>query len=278
MKIDRFAIGLAITLLLIEVGCGQHKPRLYEGKVVDEDGAPLQGVSVALCYIGWHWDWSMPGGFPLTWDHVYCSDTVTTDQLGTYRIIFDGPPSTYIRARHKDWVQTKNFQANEPRKERPVVLVSRKIHQQRRIWQEKERENSFRQRKSDESSIDYYCRVVRKRSGTIELLYHGERVKVVQGLLLETDKAIFAMTGSYNTAQTMAAELIVGDTGLNRLEPLLDRFIVLSDKTMCGKNMYLIRSAHNTGRVLSALSKTESINIEVPSLRAVFTMKIWKPE
>ncbi len=271
---DRTTKALVVILLLTGTGCGSYETRMYEGKVVDEEGLPINGVSITLCYVGWHWDWTMPGGFPLTWDHLYCSDTETTDQLGNYRISFAGPPSTMIYARHEDWVQVKNFLTKNSR----VVLVRREIYQQRRASQEEEKEKAFRQRKPGESGIEYYCRVVRPRANTIELRYHGQRVKVIQALLVESDKTIFAASAPYNTAQTMANEIIIGDIGLNGVRPVLDNFTVLSDRSNCGNNMRLIRSVHHDDRDLSALHKTEKTNIEIPSLRAIFEMNVWRLE
>lgn len=271
---NKVAKTLVVILFLIGTGCGSYETRIYEGEVVDEEGLPINGVSVTLCYVGWHWDWNMPGGFPLTWDHLYCSDTVTTDQFGNYRIFFSGPPSMIIYARHEGWVQTKSFSTKAPR----VVLVRRETEQQRRESREEAREKTFRQRKAGESGIEYYCRVVRKRADSIELHYHGQRVKIIQALLVESDKTIFAVTGSYNAAQTMASELLIGDIGLNGVQPMLNSFTVLSDKLNCGNNIHLIRSVHHDSSGLSALYKTEKINIEVPSLRAIFSMKIWNLE
>ena len=194
--------------------------------------------------------------------------------MATIEYFFAGPPSTFIHARHEEWVQTKSFLAKESR----VVLVRRDIDHQRRASREEEREKTFRKRRSGESGVEYYCRVIRKRADAIELDYHGERVKVIQALLVESHKATFAVIGKYNTAQAMASELIMGDIGLNGVQTMPENFTVLSDKSNCDNNMYLIRSVHYDGNDLSTLYKAERIDVEVPSLRAIFTMKLWNFE
>ena len=112
---------VAICLMLFMIGCTSYDKKNYEGKVVDEEGKPIEGASVLLCYTGWDWDWSMAGGVPLVMGQPFCSEPVVTDELGKYKVVFAGPPSTTILARRRGWIQTKSVLADSGR----VVLVAR---------------------------------------------------------------------------------------------------------------------------------------------------------
>lgn len=270
-KYRRLILGVFV---LVGAGCTSYESKLYEGKVVDEQGAPIQTVSLILCYVGWAWDWSMAGGFPLVIDHVFCSDPVVTDQSGSYMVDYAGPPSTYIIARHPDWIQTRNFLAKDNR----VVLVRRELHQQRLARKEEEREKAFRKRRPGESGSEYYCRVVRKRSSKIELIYHGQRIKISDNLLIQDGKAIFALTGPYDAVHDIANDLIIGEIGLNGVQPLLGNIAALPETTSCDNKMYFIGSTGLGNSDLSALLNADDVKIEVPGLRAIFAIKTWKLE
>ncbi|HFD32624.1 MAG TPA: hypothetical protein ENJ28_07985 [Gammaproteobacteria bacterium] len=263
---------ILVFLVLAGTSCTSYETKLYEGKVVDEQGDPIQNVSIKLCYVGLSWDWNMAGGFPLTLDHAYCSDSVVTDQSGDYKVVFAGPPSTFIIARHPDWVQTKNFLANDNR----VVLVRRDINKQRIAKKEKEREKVFRQRKPHESVFEYYCRVIRKRSNEIEIIYHGYQIKVSDALLVHNDKAIFALYGPQDVVRDVAKEVVIGAIGLNDVQETTGNITVFPNTANCDSNTYFIVSIIHDSRKPSISRNEDITKIEFPGIRAAFTMKIWK--
>ncbi len=270
-KYRRFILCLFV---LVGAGCTSYESKLYEGKAVDEQGAPIQNISIILCYVGWDWDWTMSGGFPLIMGQPFCSDPVVTDQFGNYKVDFGGPPSTIIIARHPDWIQTRSFLAKGNR----VVLVRRETYQQRHAREEEQREEAFQQRKPGESGFEYYCRVVKNRSNKIELIYHGQRVKFLDNLLIDDGKAIFALTGPYDAVRDIAKELIIGEVGLNGVKPSLDNFVVFPETTNCGNETYFIGSMGDGSGDFYALRNADSTKIEVIGLQAVFAMKVWNLE
>lgn len=241
--------------------------------MVDEHGAPIPNVEITLCYLGWGWDWDMSGGFPLVMGKSYCADPVITDQRGNYKVYFSGPPSTFILARHKDWVQRKSFLA----KENLVVLISKYIYDNRLAEQEANREKAFRQRKPNESGVEYYCRVISKRSSKIDIDYHGHRINLDKTLFVGSGKAIIAVTGPYNVVQSLADDLVIREKGLEAKLHFVDSFVALPQTTRCRGKMYYIETM-NYITPTTKPNKDGSVKVEIPSLHAVFTMQIWIQE
>lgn len=264
--------GVVICVFLVLTGCTSYDPKTYSGEVVDEQDSPIQGVEIILCYTGWDWDWSMAGGFPLSMGIPHCSDAVLTDGQGRYRVEFAGPESTYIIARHKDWRQPRGFQADEGR----VVLVRKDAYNQRAASQEAAKEREFRRRRSDESGVDYYCRVVRRRSGTVALDYHGQRIEVVQAILADRGNVIVGVTGAYEAVKALSGEVVILGRALQDSRASIDRFDVLPEKDRCADNMYVIRSSGYSDPAL--LEGGDSVWVEVPSIRASFKAQVWNSE
>ena len=262
---------ITVFALLAISGCSSYETRIYEGEVVDERNTPIKDVAITLCYTGWDWDWNMAGGFPLVMGHPFCSDTVFTDDRGKYKVTFAGPPGTSILARHRHWVQTKTFLANGGR----VVLVNKDIYNKRIANQEAEKEQVFRRRTPNESALDYYCRVVRKRSHKIELLYQGHRITIAQSLLADQGKVILGVIGSYDIVQALSDNLIVFEQTQDGLRSLFESFEVSPEKSQCGNNMHFIVSSGY--RHLSSLENIESVEVEVGG-QGMFTVGVWRPE
>ncbi len=250
-------------ILLLGVGCSSYESKLYKGKVVDEQGSPIQNVSIILCYTGWDWDWSMDGGFPLTMGHPFCSDPVITDQNGNYSVFFAGPPSTFIHARHQYWVQTKGFLAKNNR----VVLIHKQQHN-KRLAEEGARK---KKRKLGETSIEYYCRVLRKQS-KIEVVYNGQRVKIVPEFLLSNGRLLFAVVGPYSSVKFLAEEITINKEIIAGNEVIVSDFVVLPKRERCGEKMFFIRS--NVPYLPYSLGEMERVRLYVPSARAGFPMRI----
>ena len=263
-------IILLTVALLFGVSCTDYATKQYEGKVVDEQGEPIQNVEVTLCYTGWDWDWSMPGGFPLTMGKPFCSETVTTDRFGNYKATFAGPQSTVLYARHPEWVQTRSFLAKNNR----VVMIRREEYNRRRADKEAKRENAFRRRVTGESDTEYYCRVIRQRSENIEMVYHGRRVKIFQ-TLMSNGHLLFAGKGVYDDIKAIAKEMSVSID--NAGEQLLsDDFTVLPDTISCGDDIYFI--ATKSYVYTTELNSGEKVNAILSGLRAGFPMYIWEQQ
>ena len=258
-----------IYALLTVAGCTSSEPKLYEGKVVDEQGNPVEGVSIILCYVGWGWDWSMAGGFPLVMGKSFCSAPVLTDNSGKYKVAFAGPASTFVVARHKAWTQLESFLADENR----VVLIRKDIYDKRIVDHEDRNERAYRERRPDESDTDYYCRVVQKRFDKIELNYRGQRIKIVQSLFAVQGKLVFGVIGSYDAVQALADDVLVSGRVPDGSYALIENFEALAEKARCGDSMYFIQSRGND--LLSALENAGSARIEVRSIRAVFAAQVW---
>jgi len=264
---------ISICLLLTVSACTSYDSKLYEGKVVDEQGSPIKDVSITLCYLGWDWDWSMPGGFPLVMGKSFCSDTVLTDTFGQYKVVFSGPPSTFILANHKDWMQLKSFLASGSK----VELIQKDVYNQRIANQEREKERAFRMRRQGESEIDYYCRVIQRRSDKVDLVYLGKRITITQTLLSNQGKVVFGVAGPYDIVQVLSGDIVLfawPPDGRPRL--LVKNFGTLSEKDMCGDSTYFIKSSDSTSP--NVFNTASSIKMKIESVRAVFVTKVWNQE
>ena len=254
--------------LLFGVGCTSYETKQYEGKVVDEKGAPIQNVEVKLCYTGWDWDWSMQGGFPLTMDHSFCSEPVTTDRVGNYKVVFAGPPSTFLIARHNDWIQVKSYLAKNNR----VVMIRREEEVRRRTNQEAKQERAYRQRIMGESDTEYYCRVIRGRSRNIEISYHGRQVKIIQALM-SNGHLLFAAKGVYDDVKSIAKETSISIDNAGK-QILSDDFTTLHSSISCDKDIYFIEARSYS--YTTNLNSIEEVNIILTKLQIGFSMDVWE--
>ncbi|HIE56229.1 MAG TPA: hypothetical protein EYP90_13835 [Chromatiaceae bacterium] len=134
----------------------------------------------------------------------------------------------------------------------------------------------YRYKHEDESALDYYCRVVWKRSDKIELIYQGYRIKIVQSLVAEQGKAVFGVIGSYEVIKALSDDVIVFEQTQDGLRSLIESFEVSPEKMQCGKNMHFIVSSGY--RYLSPLENIERVDCHIPSLRVAFPMKIRRIE
>ena len=265
--------GLVIASLLALTACSSHETKRYAGKVVSERGEPIKNVSIKLCYLGWDWDWSMQGGFPLVMGQSFCSDPVLTDDRGRYTVFFAGPPSTFVLANHKDWVQARSFLADAD----SVVLIRRDLYQQRIQRQEQEKEKRFRKKKPGETETEYYCRVIQSRSDKVDLRYRGARITVTQSLLASRGKLMFGVAGPYGIVQALAGDAALlerSSDGRTRL--LIGNFEALPQQTGCGDGIYFISSS--AGAVPALIAAASTLLIKVESIRAVFGTSVWGQE
>jgi len=261
--LKRFQIAILVAVLISTVGCTSYEPKTYEGKVVDEQENPISGAAVRVCYIGW--GFGDNGG--VVWDKVYCSDPATTDEHGTYKIEFAAPASGVLRAKKDEWHQSKSFMANNNR----VVLVRWKDYIRRNKERQRASERSFRRKMVNENEIDYYCRVVRNRSGSVDLIIGGKRVKIFQTLLIQ-EKPLFGVSGPYDTVELMAKEVI-----LKKEEPsgeTASDFTALPKNISCENKIYFIQTkSHDYPHFLDIPDKIE---VNIPTERAAFTMNVWR--
>ncbi len=265
-----FSVLLA-CLFFLESGCTSYESKVYKGKVVDKQGNPVQNVIVQLCYTGWKWDWNMEGGFPLTMDHPFCSEPVLTGRSGNYKVVFAGPVNTKVFARHKDWIQEQDFIATDNR----VVMIRLKEYNRRHAEQAAPKERIFSQRRPGEADPEYYCRVVRKRSGKIDLIYKGQRVTLFQSLL-HNGKPLFAVSADYELAESIAEEIRITKPASAGGEVLFADFIALPENTLCADGTFLVQAVNY--RNPGSEERSEEVTAHLPGSRAAFPMYIWREE
>ncbi len=253
-------IVFAILFLLAQAGCS-HKSQAITGKVVDESGNPLSGVTVSACYTGWGW-----ASGSLVWDKSYCSKPGLTNEAGSYVINFKGPSNMRLMARKEGWIQLRNFNTRDSH----IVLTSREEYNARQRAQEKSRESAFLRRRPGESDTAYYCRVILFRVHSINIEYQGETISITQALLEygDTGNAFFALRGSTRAASSFAGEAQFVFNG----KPVSGNFSLRSDGTSCKSDVHIIQAT-----ILDFVSVSDDrIEMLVPSIRAGWDMKIWE--
>ncbi len=267
LSIKNIQITVFLAASLLGSACTSHDSRLYEGKVFDQQGKPVSDVTVRICYIGW--GLGEAGG--VIWDKVYCSETVVTDESGIYKVKFAAPPSAYLLARKKDWVQINNFLARDNR----IILVQKKDYLRRQVEQEARKERIFLERKPNESNTEYYCRVIRKRSDKVTMNYRDHNVTFFQ-TLMHSGKPLLAIKGSYDLVKPIADELIIREGMTNGGKILYEKFIILPRNIACNKEIYFIQA--DTLKYPSLPDNMHKVEATVPGMHAGFSMNIWKQE
>lgn len=144
------------------------------------------------------------------------------------------------------------------------------LHQQRVEAEKKREEDSLPYRKTGESDVDYYCRVILK-SSKIELFYHGYRIKIVQEILLG-NRLLFAIAAPYDLAKEVASEIVAKEEIIKGNKKLLTKFIALPDNVSCGNGMYFISSIENN--LPSSLLYMKKVHGEIPSVGVGFTFNV----
>ncbi len=261
---------LGAWVAAVAAGCNRYDPTLYQGRVTDRQGVGVADAEVRVCYVGWDFDWRMEGGFPLTMGSSFCSEPVSADRSGRYEVVFAAPDSAILLARKDGWVQVGDFLARDGH----VVLERADEARRAEREQEREAEARFRLRRPGESDTDYYCRVVRKRSHKVDVVYQGIRITIVQAALEAEGGLLFAVAGPYGLLERLEQDLVITRSLGGAEGPLAAEFEVLPDTTACDRQMYFIRSV---GAVDP--SETEgptSVHVEIPSHRAGFHMELWK--
>lgn len=230
------------------------------GKVVDESGAALNDAAVTACYSGWGWSSGQ-----LVWDKDFCSEPVLTNNEGFYVISFKGPNFIRLRAKKKGWIQTQDFNANDSR----IILIQNKVYSARIVAEASLREITFRQRLSDESDVEYYCRVVISRNRPITLNYRGATLSIVPSLLLSDDQgvALFGMQGSAVAVSSFANEAMFRING----EMVNGNFSFKPGVKVCGPDIHFIGSTASGIH----LETDKRIEIFIPSIRAMFDVQSW---
>ncbi len=143
-------------------------------------------------------------------------------------------------------------------------------HEQRLKDTKKREEDALPYRKTGESDVDYYCRIIRKGS-KIELFYHGHRIKIVQEVLLG-EQLLFAVVAPYGLVNKIADEFVIKEPIITGNETLVTEFVALPDNVICGKKMYFISSkAYNLPSSLKYLSKVAG---KIPSINVGFEFNI----
>jgi len=245
--------------LLALAGCTDQEQQL-SGQVVAESGAALGDVAVTACYSGW----GRSNG-QLVWDKDYCSAPVATDRDGRYLINFSGPRSMRLRAKKAGWVQTRDFHSTQSR----LVLTPLAAYQVRSAAAAKEREETFRDRRTGEIAADYYCRVILSRVRSIDLSYHAARLAVTPSLLRGDDpnRAFFALSGPAAATRSFCAETRIRING----QAVGAQLSPVPTETSCQAELQLIEVVVPAGIPTIAVP----LELVVPSLGAMFELQIW---
>jgi len=251
---------VCVLLFLTTSSACTREPQIIEGKVVDESNAALSGVAVTACYSGWGWSSGQ-----LVWDKDYCSESVMTNKDGHYVINFKGPEFIRLRAKKIGWVHTTGFNARDSR----IILTSNSISSARNAAEAKLREESFRQRLSDESDEEYYCRVVISRNRPVTLTYQGGTLAITPSVLLSDHHSagLFAVRGPARIANIFAREATY----------------IINGKTVKVDSSYRQGGAscepdiHFIGMAIPGLQleTNDRLEIFIPSIRAMFDMQTW---
>ena len=254
-----FKIVCALLFLAANTSCA-YETQNITGKVVDESGAALSDVAVSACYSGWGWS----GGY-VVWDKDFCSEITLTNSDGSYVINFKGPDVMRIRARKDDWIQTQDFNTSDLR----IFLTRSEEYIARQAIETRLREENLRQRLSDESDTEYYCRVILSRIRPVILKYQGEPLSIVPCLLKYDDHSdtLFAVRGSSMVVNSFANEVMFRINGKTVNSNFSFRSIVAN----CKSDIHFIEAKIPS----SYLEKEERVEILIPSIHALFDMQIW---
>ncbi len=259
------ATALLGCLLIVMTGCTGHDPATYTGKIVDEWEQPISGVEIKVCYVGWNWD---EGG--LTMDHSFCSETASSDEQGRYRIEFAAPPSAFLLARKPGWIQGESVLARNDH----VVMIRMKDYLERQSERDARAEAEFRKRKPGESDHDYYCRVIRPRSGEVELDYHGQPLKIFQ-TLMNNGNLLFAAEGDYKAVSSMSGDVSVS-VEMDGREVLADDFHAAPETVSCDNGIFYVQTHSPVSP--SGLLSVDRVHLSLSSVHAGFMMEVWKEE
>ena len=249
------------VFLSAQTACSSRTSQTITGKVLDEHGNPLSGVTIQACYSGWGW-----GSGGLVWDRSYCSGQALTDELGVYVIDFEGPFPMRLLARKEGWVQLSNFNTEHSR----IILTRIEEHIDRLKAQQNLRKSAFQQRRPGESDTAYYCRVVFPNVDSVTLEYLGEVISITQVLFEYGGSAgfLFSLRGSFNAVNSFAREAQFIFSG----KPVSGNLLLLPDATSCKSDIYLVQA------VIPNLDSVSDgrIKMLIPSVQAGWDMKIWK--
>ncbi len=132
-------------------------------------------------------------------------------------------------------------------------------------------EDAAPNKKTGESDLDYYCRVIRKQS-KLEIIYQGQSLKIVPEALLSDRQLLFAVSGPYDLINALADEVSFTEDTASGGKVLVSEFVALSENISCGKEMFFIRSV--TSRLPYSVDAVHRVEFLIPSVRLGFTMKI----
>ena len=252
-------IVCVFLFLVADTGCAYERQTIT-GKVVDESGAALSGVAVSACYSGW----GRSSGY-VVWDKNFCSEIILTNNDGSYVINFEGPGDMRLMARKDGWIQTQDFNISDS----SIFLTRAEEYSARQADDARIREEDFRQRLTDESNAEYYCRVILSRTRSVTLDYQGESLSIVPILIKYDDHsdALFAVSGSSMAASSFANEFVIRVNG----QTVNGSFSVRSAMTTCRSDIHFIEA-----RIPGLqLGKDERIEILIPGIHALLDMQIW---
>ncbi len=132
-------------------------------------------------------------------------------------------------------------------------------------------EDASPHRKVGEDDVDFYCRVTRKQS-KLELIYKGDRIKIVPELLLANGQVLFAAAGKYDLIKELAEEILIREEIIAGNKILISDFAILPEDVRCGEKLFFIRS--NASIIQNPIKELERVNCSIPSAKVVFPMAV----
>lgn len=246
-------------LLLAIPGCS-HEVRTISGQVVDESGSAVSGVALKACYSDWGWS-----NGRLVWDKDFCSEPVTSDKDGHYRIRFRGPAESRLLLRKEGWLQTTDYHATDTR----IVIVRSDLYNARRLQEQQARDEAFRKRRPDETAAAYYCRVIVPETRPVNLTYRDSKLAITPVLLTTDDGAsnLLAIEGPPETVRSIAAELQLRADGAS----ITNGGNLLNGTIGCASDYSFIAFS-----LTHRPAPDTRLEILVPSISALFDADLWR--
>lgn len=254
-------IKLACVFMFLMTGTAcSYDPLTITGRVVDESGNSLSDVSVWACYSGWGWG---EGGY-LVWDKNYCSEITQTNLDGDYLITFKGPVSSRLWAKKEGWVQTKDFNTTRSH----IVLTRSEDYSARLRAETKQRDLEQRRHRAEESTTEYYCRLILPEVQTVNVTYQDEKLAVTPTLLKSDNQndAFFAVRGSLRAVKAFSEEAVFLING----EAQGSNLSLASADASCNQDVHFV------GVDFPNLDAWPVFGVEmfIPSINAMFETKI----
>ncbi len=171
-----------------------------------------------------------------------------------------------LRVNKNEWMQAQDYSTKTSK----IVLVRLKDYYRKEQAKKKLAEELFRKRIPSESDIEYFCRVIHKRSSQVVIMYKGQRIKVTQTILQHDNLAsvLLAISGAYDVIGMLAGELMLNSNG----KKWATNLILLPEGNQCGQKTYFLAAR------TKYVQPSTNVSASIPGISASFNMRIWNKE